>query len=1113
MKRLLAGLLVTLILGVCAPAKAALILYEPFDYGATSGSLNGKGGSATEIGFKATAKWNGGTYDPAGLKFGYLQVAGGMASNLTASLARQHDVTQEGTIYGSFLCKEVSGGEGDTAIAALMFTRAADTGDTGADLDVAFDEYGGSLIRKCGVRIQNTQGTAQSGSQAAAYGTTYLVLFSATGLVTSGNATQTLTIWVLTEEQFAYWRPNGLAVSSLNSATLGSDAGNVFGRATVTKSSGTARVQANDYIRFFIANGPNAQYDEIRVSNASLDEATPLSYTIVNDGIDLLSNNSASLQANLVSYLDDPPTVYCYWGLSDGGVDPDAWDHVDNLGTNGLGVVANPIAGLSSETKYFFRYFITNATGFAWAPATSDFTTLSGETKPMIGNIGFQNVQATSVDMVGNLWFGKLPVTVRCYWGDSDGGTDTNAWSHFREDSLTGYSYITNSITGLDAGKAYYFRYYAVNELGDNWAAATICASTLGEPRVVNDPGPTALGQTFGTLRGTLVGGNPDPEVRIYRGTTDGGTDPNAWNNGFVALGKPSFTTFDYKWIDLKANQTYWYRCWASNEYGVVWAPASTNFTTGLPVLTPAAASADEGKTGSTNNLIFTVTLSALSGQSVSVDYATADGTATVAGNDYLSASGTLVIPSGQISGQITVKIIGDDDVEANETITLILSNIVGATLAGSTATGTILNDDFVYFVRGDGQGSDANNGLTWATAFATLQKALNTVPTTSSARNLFTASPPRIVNVQASVAPQAYNVAARSVYQPLNVEFHGGWEDVDTTPAQSGMSMVQDMDGTIDKAGLSITGADHSGYRRIVMSSFVFTNVTRGVEIITASGRDGADIYLIASNCVVRSQADGLYVNYPKPYSYSNGSGYGGLGQIKSYNVDIVAGLGENGCAVFSDAHWGGSVISAVGNDLASGNPRVSSLSAPHGTGVFFRALNVDTPPPAVIEHTVIHGCLGPALDMSATRIGQNNIPGSNRVQCVIQYSTIADNAGNGLYMQSDKVGSYAAITNSIFANNGGYAINLTSNNFTCAEEYNVFFNNTLKVNNAAQTIDITSSVDDPLFIATGDKPAPWYALGGRASSGWGNASDGNSNRGAVQGSFAPRGTLILIQ
>ena len=82
-----------------------------------------------------------------------------------------------------------------------------------------------------------------------------------------------------------------------------------------------------------------------------------------------------------------------------------------------------------------------------------------------------------------------------------------------------------------------------------------------------------------------------------------------------------------------------------------------------------------------------------VSASDVTVDYATSDGTAT-AGSDYTGASGTLTIPAGQASGTIAVSVSGDTTYEPNETLTLTLSNPVGATIVVGAATGTIINDD-----------------------------------------------------------------------------------------------------------------------------------------------------------------------------------------------------------------------------------------------------------------------------------------------------------------------------------------------------------------------------------------------------------------------------------
>jgi hypothetical protein len=100
-----------------------------------------------------------------------------------------------------------------------------------------------------------------------------------------------------------------------------------------------------------------------------------------------------------------------------------------------------------------------------------------------------------------------------------------------------------------------------------------------------------------------------------------------------------------------------------------------------------------EGNSG-TSNLVFTVSLSkADSLRVITVNYATANGSAT-AGSDYTAKSGTLTFPKGSTAQTVSVPVIGDAVIESNETFTLNLTNPVNATLANTSAVGTITNDD-----------------------------------------------------------------------------------------------------------------------------------------------------------------------------------------------------------------------------------------------------------------------------------------------------------------------------------------------------------------------------------------------------------------------------------
>ena len=112
-----------------------------------------------------------------------------------------------------------------------------------------------------------------------------------------------------------------------------------------------------------------------------------------------------------------------------------------------------------------------------------------------------------------------------------------------------------------------------------------------------------------------------------------------------------------------------------------------------LPTLSIANVSKAEGNSG-TSNLVFTVTLSQAASAAVTVNYATSDVTAT-AGTDYVATSGTVTIPAGSTTGTFNVVVNGDSTVETDETLRVTLTSpSSNATIATSTATGTITNDD-----------------------------------------------------------------------------------------------------------------------------------------------------------------------------------------------------------------------------------------------------------------------------------------------------------------------------------------------------------------------------------------------------------------------------------
>ncbi|MFT5169184.1 MAG: beta-glucanase (GH16 family) [Saprospiraceae bacterium] len=77
----------------------------------------------------------------------------------------------------------------------------------------------------------------------------------------------------------------------------------------------------------------------------------------------------------------------------------------------------------------------------------------------------------------------------------------------------------------------------------------------------------------------------------------------------------------------------------------------------------------------------------------VTIEFTTQDGSA-IAGEDFVSQSGTATIPTGTREALVIIEVFSDTIVETDEDFTLVISNAVNATFTSNTATGTIQNDD-----------------------------------------------------------------------------------------------------------------------------------------------------------------------------------------------------------------------------------------------------------------------------------------------------------------------------------------------------------------------------------------------------------------------------------
>lgn len=216
------------------------------------------------------------------------------------------------------------------------------------------------------------------------------------------------------------------------------------------------------------------------------------------------------------------------------------------------------------------------------------------------------------------------------------------------------------------------------------------------------------------------------------------------------------------------------------------------------------------------------LSLSAVSGKTITVDYSATGGTATGSGVDYTLANGTITIAAGEISGDIFPAIIDDSGIELSETIIITLSNPVNAALGSDvTYTYTIIDNDNIG-PYGPGGVGDAASNILWLRADyisgVADGGALDSWPDTSG--NEFD--------------PVQTNAANKPAYVASNANFNN-------------MPTVQ-FDGSSDYFDLTALTHDASDYTMVVVykststaKQTIFDSKTGKVEILHKGAGDKA--------------------------------------------------------------------------------------------------------------------------------------------------------------------------------------------------------------------------------------------------------------------------------
>jgi hypothetical protein len=288
-------------------------------------------------------------------------------------------------------------------------------------------------------------------------------------------------------------------------------------------------------------------------------------------------------------------------------------------------------------------------------------------------------------EIVARLWvkidYDIKPVTwtwsqTRTWNSDGSNIVETNS-STEPQDTFAPLTY-TNPYTGKV--NEYYYNgsfYFPVR-----WSSGFTVDNYNSGPTWQNSSGSNTYLYITAKITETYVG-NQAPAETATQQTVDRGT--HVTNSSIT-----------YSWGETQTNTTT-SDLGEFNYLGFVWADAGDVPADDKAVIKIISKQPNGYREGNSDTTLatFTISIDRAISSPITVQYRTADATAT-RGSDYQAASGIITfLPGGSLTQTISVPIKGDTEVESDETFQVELSNPTGAARLGtSTATTKILNDD-----------------------------------------------------------------------------------------------------------------------------------------------------------------------------------------------------------------------------------------------------------------------------------------------------------------------------------------------------------------------------------------------------------------------------------
>lgn len=293
-----------------------------------------------------------------------------------------------------------------------------------------------------------------------------------------------------------------------------------------------------------------------------------------------ISTTTAVIDGSVIDGNGGEVALTLFWGANDGGITPANWQHSQTVPPLVTGAFSTTLTNLLPDQTWFAAVRATNSAGSAWTVPSLTFQT--PPPPPVVETLPATNILARSATVAADVRSSPSagPTTTSIFYGTTDGGTNASAWAGELVLSPLPGSAPTGVLEGLLQGTTYFFRAFAENAAGPAWAAESLTFTTpvARLPDLIDLP-PDGITGSSATARAEVTDpGDDPPDVTLFFGTSDGGTNPADWDSA-IEIGRApgAFARF---LGGLTPLTSYYYRSRATNLAGTVWSPAVVVFST-----------------------------------------------------------------------------------------------------------------------------------------------------------------------------------------------------------------------------------------------------------------------------------------------------------------------------------------------------------------------------------------------------------------------------------------------------------------------------------------------------------------------------------------------------